>query len=175
MRRVSIVKSQRDFLTTIEPLVSVIVPVHNQMEIIAPNLNALLDSLTLHAEIVIVNDGSQDGTAREINRWREEIMRNPPSNVCSIEILETRLGKFETWCDQVAILRTRAPYIIEVQADMNIRDNGFDARLLKFLIASPDLIALSGRGVEPFWMQALNLRTTLKLYHLGVMTLGLVF
>ena len=155
-------KSQRYLLAETEPVVAVVVPVHNQAEIIVANLDALLQSLTLPFEIVIVNDGSQDGTGRELNHWREKISQNPPTNVCSIEILETRYGKFETWCDQQAIERTHAPYIIEIQADMNIRDYGFDARLLKFLRSSADVIALSGRGVETFIDASTNFKNDIE-------------
>lgn len=143
-------KIERYSITDITPLLAVIVPVHNQEEIIASNLNALLNSLTLPFEIVIVNDCSNDGTRAELKKWSKAFKTSPPSNACSIEIVETRRGKFETWCDKEAILRTTAPYIIEVQADMNIMDKGFDARLLMFMNSNSDLIALSGRGVEPF-------------------------
>lgn len=155
-------KSQRYLLSETEPFTAVIVPVHNQEEIIATNLNALLESLTLPFEIVIVNDGSRDGTGREIDYWCENTTRNPPTNVCSIEIIKTRQGKFETWCDTVGINRTSAPYIIEIQADMKVIDKGFDGRLFKLMKSNVDLIALSGRGVEPFIDASRNFKLDLE-------------
>lgn len=143
-------KKERYLISSAEPLIAFVVPVHNQVEIIASNLDSLIDSIILPFEIVIINDGSDDGTDHELYLWCERILQNPPQNVCSIEILQTQRGRFETWCDKEGINRTSAPHVIEVQADMRIIDKGFDARLQKLMKSNPDMIAISGRGVEAF-------------------------
>ena len=154
-------KNERYLISSTEPLIAFVVPVHNQVEIIASNLDSLIDSTILPFEIVIINDGSEDGTGHELHLWCERILRNPPQNACSIEILQTRRGRFETWCDKEGIHRTSAPHIIEVQADMNIVDKGFDARLHKLMKSNPDVIALSGRGVETFADASTNFKNDL--------------
>lgn len=52
-----------------EPLVSVVIPVHNGEEFITKTLNALLSQSYKHYEIIIVNDGSTDKTYQVLEKF----------------------------------------------------------------------------------------------------------
>jgi glycosyltransferase involved in cell wall biosynthesis len=53
-----------------EPLVSVIVPIYNEERTLAQVVDELI-ALGLHLEVLLVNDGSTDGTAAEMARLAE--------------------------------------------------------------------------------------------------------
>ncbi|MEZ5654223.1 MAG: glycosyltransferase family 2 protein [Burkholderiaceae bacterium] len=57
---------------TADPTLTCILPCHNEAEnlnILLPRLSAVLSALVARFEIVIVDDGSSDDTARVIDRW----------------------------------------------------------------------------------------------------------
>lgn len=54
-----------------DPLVSVIVPAFNHERYVSAALSSIVDDEYPHKEIVIIDDGSTDRTADEIQRWLE--------------------------------------------------------------------------------------------------------
>ena len=67
-----------------------------------------------------------------------------------IRLYTSRRQLFETRCDDFGIRVSEAKYVLEIQADMLIRDLGFDARYLKAMKSHRELIAISGRGCHTF-------------------------
>ena len=130
------------------PMVSFIVPVHNQEQIIANNLHLLKShSLEVH-EIVIIVDGCTDQTNARIESWiTEGVLDNTTIGVTVATIQE---GVFETICDSIGARLSVGDYLIEVQADMSMTEPGFDRVLLAALSAAPELVAVSGRGAHTF-------------------------
>src|SRR6185503_1776220 len=63
-------QTERSSMTTNEPTVSVIVPVRNEADNIAPLVGEIAGALSGHwaFEVVYVNDGSTDGTDAELTR-----------------------------------------------------------------------------------------------------------
>ena len=60
----------------IEPEVSVVIPVYNEAENISPlleELDSVLGRLEEASEIILVDDGSTDGTAAELESWRQRL------------------------------------------------------------------------------------------------------
>ena len=53
------------------PLVSIIVPAYNEEKVIANCVNSILTSGYRHYEIILVNDGSSDGTHKEMLKFKD--------------------------------------------------------------------------------------------------------
>ena len=127
--------------------VSFVIPVHNQKEIIASNVKALLSCITLDSEIIFVDDSSSDGSKEEI---LNAISGELPQEIKRIFLYRFEHPIFESACDDFGIKSASGKYIIEVQADMQIQENGFDKKMTRVLRENPDIFMLSGRGVMQF-------------------------
>ena len=130
-----------------KPDVTVVIPVFNQDEIIYKHLQSLCESMTLSFELTLINDSSNDATDSEILRFLKNYDWGNSSCV-RINYFENRWPWFETKCDDFAIREANSSYILEIQADMMIREVGFDKKLLNLLISTPKIFALSARGVH---------------------------
>lgn len=132
-----------------KPNVSFVIPVHNQEKIIIKNLDALTKSAATEHELVLVLDSCIDGSEEIVYDWSK--MHMLKQNLTStITICVPDMELFETRCDVVGVHLSRGSFVIEVQADMEIDDPGFDKRLLGILEENQDIFALSGRGCHKF-------------------------
>jgi glycosyltransferase involved in cell wall biosynthesis len=137
-----------DNLSGLQAEITVVMPVFNQEAKVQANLEALFDSLTLPARVIVIDDASQDGTLLSIERFIE-LFRKRPSWLARIETYRTKTPYFETKCDAFGLDLCTTSFAIEVQADMELKDPGFDGRLVSAMRAHPDLLMISGRGTEP--------------------------
>ena len=129
--------------------VSVVVPVFNQEIVIVRNILSIIDNLSLNAELLVVNDNSEDATDPKIREFLDHYS-TPPKNLAKISYYSFKRSQFETFSDHFAITRSVGRYIIEVQADMLIKESGFDKKMIRILEENRDIFMLSGRGVMPF-------------------------
>jgi glycosyltransferase involved in cell wall biosynthesis len=137
----------------ISPIVSVVIPIFNQQEIVYSNLVSLVDSMCQPFELILLNDASEDLTHREIIRFISEAKENEFSISSLVKIVYLRsffISIFETKCDVIGFQLAKAPYILELQADMKILEKNFDKKLIKALEQNVDLIAISGRSCQTF-------------------------
>lgn len=132
----------------LEAVFAVVVPVHNQEEIIEGNLMSLMKSLSMPFEIVCVDDASTDASSEAIIRALSKAS-NSISNFSHGLLISANEPLFETLADTVGVSATKAPIILEVQADMRVFDTGFDRRLKTTFDNHEDIFMISGRGVEP--------------------------
>lgn len=131
------------------PDVSVVVPVYNQADIIGPNLESIAEFADQVWELILIDDASTDDTLVTITETAEAIMGRS-SNLARIRVFTARKSMFETRCDYFGFMRSTAPVIIEIQADMRITGPRYMSRFAQALNSSADLLMLSGRGVHPF-------------------------
>lgn len=137
-----------DNLSGVQAEITVVMPVFNQEMKVHANLKALFDSLTLPARVIVIDDASQDGTLLSIERFIE-LFRKSRSWVARIETYRTKKPYFETKCDAFGLDLCTTSFALEVQADMELNDPGFDVRLISAMRAHPDVLMISGRGTEP--------------------------
>lgn len=153
------VSVQRFELGVTTPRVSFVIPVYNQQTRIGQCLDSIRSCATLPHDIVILLDGCTDGSESVVNAWITEA-RERPQLTSRITLTTTSQGLFETMTDSIGIALSSAPYIIEVQADMQIEQVGFDGLMTSALRTIPGLVMLSGRGghalTAPFPGQAPN-------------------
>jgi glycosyltransferase involved in cell wall biosynthesis len=128
-------------------VVTFVIPIHNQAEIIRDNLQALLQFVSEDCEIILIDDASTDKTKNEV---LTTIKRQLPEVVKSVKFFQFKYPIYESACDDFGIRNANGKYIIEIQADMKLVEHGFDSKMLHILIQNPDVFMLSGRGVMRF-------------------------
>lgn len=133
------------------PEISVVIPLFNQSAIIGRVLNSVLDNLTLPAQIIVIDDKSNDGSSTQVKKW----IGNQKDSVHTFQLFRANHSLYETACDVFGIEKSTCENVIEIQADMLIEDPGFDQRLLDALTSSSDLFLISGRGTG-LWSDASN-------------------
>ena len=124
-----------------------IVTVFNQQDIIKNVLEALVISTSMQADLIIIDDGSEDLSLDEISRAINEIEWNkyPFSR---IKVYANSHSRFEVFCDNFGVKIAQTEYAILIQADVLITEYGFDRIFLSALKSSPDMLMVSGRGTE---------------------------
>jgi glycosyltransferase involved in cell wall biosynthesis len=148
------------------PLISVVIPVFNQSKAIANVIFSVVKCVDSPFELIIIDDASEDSSLREIENSCLEILNYKLVNFCGYTIYKNRKSKFETYCDYFGFSKSSGQFLLEVQADMVIRDSKFDQRLLKAMEKFPNLMAISGRGTEkllPIAKEFVNVNETLNL------------
>jgi hypothetical protein len=128
------------------PTFSVVMPIHNQ----GPILYDVLMKLFIHThglyDLFLILDGCTDESRQEVLRALDHI----PAELCQLTIVSLAEGIFETSCDNLGFVNARAPYIVELQADMQIQTSNYNVLLALPLEIYPDLIAVSGRCCHAF-------------------------
>lgn len=132
------------------PEISYVIPVFNQEQIIRRNLSSLVLNARSTFELILIDDNSSDSTFTQVI----DFLESPELRACKrwtkIIVVQFRRQYFETMCDHVGIMRSSAKYVIEIQADMDIVEDGFDLKLVRALQSDPQLFIVSGRGVMNF-------------------------
>jgi hypothetical protein len=119
------------------PLVSVVVPVYNALPYLDEAIESLVGQTYRNVEIVAVDDGSDDGSASALARWRESDVR--------VRILTQARGGFVVALKNGAD-DSRGTYIARLDAD----DVAFPDRIerqVAYLEANPEVALLGGAAV----------------------------
>lgn len=128
------------------PTFSIVMPIHNQ----GPILYDVLMKLFIHThglyDLFLILDGCTDESRSEVLRAMEHV----PAELCQLTLVSLAEGIFETSCDNLGFVNARAPYIVELQADMQIQTSNYNVLLALPLEVYPDLIAVSGRCCHSF-------------------------
>ena len=128
------------------PTFSIVMPIHNQ----GPILYDVLMKLFIHThglyDLFLILDGCTDESRSEVLRAMEHI----PAELCHLTLVSLAEGIFETSCDNLGFVNARAPYIVELQADMQIQTSNYNVLLALPMEVYPDLIAVSGRCCHSF-------------------------
>ncbi len=142
----------QEFINVNESLdseISVVMPIFDQEQIVYKHLMSLCDNMVEPFELIVIDDASTDTTYSEIIRflgkynWKE-------SSCVRIYFVANLWPWFETRCDDYAIRLASSKYVLEIQADMLIREMGFDRKLIELLKSDSSNFALSARGVHTF-------------------------
>jgi len=121
---------------------SLIIPVHNQEEIIIKNLNSILKNIVYNFELIMIFDSCIDNSE---NIVIEYLKTNPFYNLSKIKIISSSTPLFETTCDNIGFRLAEGKYLIEVQADIEIFTYGFNHILSEPIRKYDDVISISGR------------------------------
>ena len=125
------------------PLFSIVIPVHNQERIIEKNLQSVFNNISnKYFEVILVIDACSDNTKSVLFSFIDKISH---PLLTKLLILESNIPLFETSADNLGFYCSRGDYIIEIQADMEITEYGFNMKLLKPFQKLENIIAVSGR------------------------------
>ena len=131
-----------------QPLISIVTPVYNQEDIIVKNIHSVFEHTTTNLyEYIIIIDACSDATSKNIQEYFSK-KKNYPDNCTRIIVLESHTPLFETSADNIGFYSADGDYVLEIQADMEMTEHGYNTRLLKpFLSADlkQQLIGVSGR------------------------------
>lgn len=125
------------------PVMSVVIPIYNQERIIERNLKSVLDCMThVEYELILIVDACSDKTEERVMGVVNEDL---PELLTNVVVMKTVVPLFETAADNLGFLCSRGEFVLEIQADMQMVENGFNMTLVAPFMRFGDLIAVSGR------------------------------
>lgn len=134
-------------LHSLDPRFTVVMPTFNHESIIDRSIESMAMAASLPFDCIIVDDGSEDDTAGRVKSFFES--RRLPL-VARATMIRNPVPIYETACDNLGFALADTEIIIEVQADIQIREPAFDALFLRALATSPAPSAMSGRCGHTF-------------------------
>jgi glycosyltransferase involved in cell wall biosynthesis len=134
-------------LHDLAPRLTVVTPTFNYAPIIRDCIDATAAAASLPFDWIIVDDGSEDGTAERARAIFESI-RCPL--VARATIVRNPVPIFETACDNIGFTLAETDAIVEIQGDIQVREPAYDALLLRMLASHPTPSAVSGRCGHTF-------------------------
>lgn len=128
-------------------MISIILTVHNKQELIERVVRGIVDNTTSkNAELIVIFDGCRDNSEKIVN------------NIDKKELVYKRIylpNVFETISNNVGMMASKGEYVIIVQDDMVIEENGWDERLIKPFVFN-DVFAVSARAAHNFLSRKKN-------------------
>lgn len=121
---------------------SLIIPVHNQENIIIRNLNNILKNTAYNFELIMIFDSCVDNSE---NIVIEYLKNNHISNLSKVKIITSSTPLFETTCDNIGFRLAEGKYLVEIQADIEIFTYGYNVILSEPIRKYDDVISISGR------------------------------
>jgi glycosyltransferase involved in cell wall biosynthesis len=125
-----------------EVIYSVVIPVHNQENIFCENLQSILKHTLGNFEILIVLDYCYDKTEQRLLEFLDKYV--PPEHLIQLKLFKTDRPLFETKCDNIGFRNSVGKFCLEIQADMEMTEPGYNIHLTK-PFAIHNVIAVSGR------------------------------
>jgi glycosyltransferase involved in cell wall biosynthesis len=130
---------------------SLVMPIYNQQDIIIKNITSAIVNTAGNFEYIIILDGCTDHTKKYIIEFFDG--RKFKENVVRVIIIELLIPVFETTCDNIGFVISEGKYIIEIQADIELIQYGYNDMLAKPCKIYNDIIGVSGRCAHGFLNQ----------------------
>jgi glycosyltransferase involved in cell wall biosynthesis len=128
-------------MTTTQPLVSIITPTYNHEKFVSACIQSVLDQTYSNWEMIVVNDGSTDGTAREVHELAKTDSRIRFFDRENIGI--NRLS--ETY--NFALQQSRGEYIAILEGDDFWVINKLELQV-KAMMENPEVVLCWGRATS---------------------------
>jgi len=134
----------RQYSYTTNPITySVVMPVYNQEAILVKNLRSVLQMTQGPFEVLLILDYCFDRSEQVLLNFLESY--RPPQNLVQITVFKTTEPLFETKCDNIGFRHAQGTYCLEIQADMEMTEPGYNLHMTKPFQLLPNVIAVSGR------------------------------
>lgn len=137
----------RSFMSVV-PKFSIVIPVHNQENIIVRNLASIINNTAGTFEMIIIFDGCTDASVEQVRTFMEGIpstLVKDDKLLTEITLIEQATPIFETSCDNIGFTLARGRFCLEIQADMQMIQYGYNEQLAKGIYFYPEVFAVSGR------------------------------
>jgi glycosyltransferase involved in cell wall biosynthesis len=126
------------------PKLSIVTPIYNQEAIIEKNIQSVLTYTTgMTYELIYIVDACSDATDDRVVAFLKTT--TIPALLTQVVVFRSVVPLFETAADNLGCLCSRGAYILELQADIELIEVGYNQQLLRAFDACADLIAVSGR------------------------------
>jgi glycosyltransferase involved in cell wall biosynthesis len=128
-----------------EVVYSIVIPVYNQENIIVQNLKSIINNTLENFEIIIILDFCFDNTEINLIKYLDNYINDKP-NLIQIKIFKnSNKPLFETKCDNIGFKNSTGKYCLEIQADMEMTELGYNIHLTKPFKLLNNVLAVSGR------------------------------
>lgn len=133
------------------PFFSIIVPICNQESIIIKHIKSILDKTTVKFfELILIIDCCSDRTEEYITELINNLDAEKYELLTNILVLKSAIPLFEVVADNLGFFCSRGKYCLEIQADMEMTDEGYNMKLLRPFLLSNNIIGISGRCTHDF-------------------------
>ena len=134
-----------------KPFFSIVIPIHNQENIIQQNLLSILNNTTDKLyEMILIIDCCSDNTEQKILDFINNINIELYPLLANLILLKSKIPLFETSADNLGFFCSQCEYILEIQADMEMTEYGFNMKLLRPFTLNENIIGISGRCCHSF-------------------------
>ncbi len=131
---------------TTHPQFSIVIPVHNQEKLIVHNLKSIIYNTSNLFEIIIIFDSCTDDSINQVKNYIQSLSTNIHTKLSQIILIEQTSPIFETSCDNIGFRLSSGRFCLEIQADMEMIQFGYNEQLAKpFNLFPNKFIAISGR------------------------------
>jgi hypothetical protein len=148
------------FNTDKKPVYSIVTPIYNQESIIVKNIRSIIEKTEDFFELILILDFCFDKTEEILLNYLDSL-QGTRENLIQIRVFKnSEKPLFETKCDNLGFRASLGIYCLEIQADMEMTEQGYNLELEKPFKMFKNIIAVSGRCAH-------NLFTDLAIGKLG--------
>jgi glycosyltransferase involved in cell wall biosynthesis len=134
-----------DFNKSNRPVYSIVTPIYNQENIIVKNIKSFIEKTEDYFEIILILDFCFDKTEENLLNYLGSL-HNTRENLIQIRVFKnSEKPLFETKCDNIGFRASLGIYCLEIQADMEMTEQGYNLELEKPFKMFENIIAVSGR------------------------------
>jgi glycosyltransferase involved in cell wall biosynthesis len=128
-----------------KPVYSIVTPIYNQEDIIVRNVNSFIEKTEDLFELILILDYCFDKTEENLLKYLDTLAK-PRENLIQIRVFKnSEKPLFETKCDNIGFRASIGTYCLEIQADMEMTEQGYNLELEKPFKMFQNIIAVSGR------------------------------
>ena len=130
------------------PEFTMVLPIHNQDDIIARNMKTYFQHTTSSYELIVILDNCVDNTEQEVVNLLKSLESNPPYVGAMVIRQDTPI--YETSCDNIGFRLARGKYALQLQPDMQMVETGYNEAIARPFEKFDDVLGVSGRGCHKF-------------------------
>jgi hypothetical protein len=138
----------RELYKTELPKYTMVLPIHNQEDIIVRNMKTYFEHTTGTYELIIILDNCVDNTEREVLSFLNSLTSSPP--YVGVIVIRQDTPIYETPCDNIAFRLARGTYALHLQPDMQMVETGYNESITRPFEKFDDVLGVSGRGCHTF-------------------------
>jgi glycosyltransferase involved in cell wall biosynthesis len=132
------------FNTHEKPVFSIVTPIYNQESIIVKNIRSIIEFTEGFFEVILILDYCYDKTEEYLLKYLSSL--EPRENLIQVRVFKhTEKPLFETKCDNIGFKASLGKYCLEIQADMEMVERGYNLELEKPFKMINNILAVSGR------------------------------
>jgi glycosyltransferase involved in cell wall biosynthesis len=130
-----------------EVIYSIVTPVYNQEAIIVKNVQSVIANTVGNFELILILDYCFDQTEQNLLEYFDTL-RGATNLICVKIFKNASKPLFETKCDNIGFKNSSGKYCLEIQADMEMTEFGYNLQLSKPFALFDNVIAVSGRFAQ---------------------------